>query len=287
MFNINPTSKILISKDKQFLKDYVVELKKDTEYIPLFYINPGYINLSIQTNNSFLNEIINVNNSITNNISKKNYKFKVIECLNMYSDSFQMYDLKDHFKSAFEYSKKNIEDYLKDNSCMFNYYRTSITNSYESLFSDVKTNSTLKKVTLRDNTFLIRTGFFALFNNQFKPLFCAMIKREHLEYFKLCYLTNTPFNEDLIHYWIDSELTDNILLKNIKIAFNKFIKGNIKNANTKFVKKDNLFNELFDSIPDPVFKTISAKKEFENNVASDFFNDLSLQANMTNIIIDY
>ena len=280
MFNFNIKPRYGKHFDFQLSNDYTVKLKENTEYVPLFFINKSSFHQVIcPTNNSNYKELALINNYIDSSYAtKKIYQNR----LNYYISTNSNTIIKTN--QLLINTKNYIKDYLKFNIPNFNNYLSNNFSSYEQLFDTCIQTSALCKNTLRSNTFITHFGFLALNTNTFKPLFQAMIKKEHLKYFKLCYITNTQPDYSLVEFWVDSELLDNDDYKSIKMAFNKTFKPKLASG-IKIVKVNNLLDYSFDYIKTPVFATISGKKQFENSVLNDFIQDTIVENQLNSRVL--
>jgi hypothetical protein len=277
MFSLNLEIKSFKHKNQQLFDINCVKLK-DNDYIGLFNINKTFINRSDllrfdEPRLTHLNRVHTINTK-EQYIPNVNFQTKIVNNIkNLCFNNVLLYD-------TLNFSKENIKEYFNSNDLVdFNYYHNDSIASYESLFNQTLTTHRLNNVSLRGHNFITHFGFLADFNTEFKPLFSFMIKKEHLKYFKLCYLTNKAPNLSLVEFWMDNNLLNNNDFKNIKMYFNKILKPIIIQNNIEVVKVDNLLDYMFDYIKIPNFPTIKDKKEFDVNIISELFEDITIEEN--------
>jgi len=275
MFNLSLDIKLFKNSNQQLFDINCIKLK-DNDYVGLFNINKNFINKSDllrfdEPRFMHLNRIHTINTK-EQYLPSVNFHTKIMNNVkNLCSSSVLLHN-------TLNFSKENIKEYVNSNNLVdFNYYHSDSISSYESLFNQTLTTNRINNVGLRGHNFITHFGFLADFNPEFKPLFSFMIKKEHLKYFKLCYLTNKAPNLSLVEFWMDSNLLDNNDFKNIKMYFNKTLRPIITQNNIKVVKVDNLLDYMFDYIKIPNFPTIKDKKEFDTNIISELFEDISIE----------
>jgi len=277
MFNFNISNRYSKHPDFQLNNDYIIKLKENTEYVPLFFINKNSFHQSTTLAFKELDKINRYIDPMTY-IPNKIYQNRINYLINTNNGGLNTSN------QILIDSKNYIKNYLKYNIPEFNNHIVNNIITYENLFDICINTSVLNKTNLRSNTFINHFGFLALNTNTFKPLFQAMIKKEHLKYFKLCYLTNTQPDYSLVEFWIDNEFLNNDDYKSIKMAFNKTLKPKL-DSRIKIVKVNNLLDYSFDYIKTPVFATISDKKQFENSVLNDFVQDTILENQLNSRVL--
>ena len=276
MFSLNLETKSYKSQNQQLNDINCIKLK-DNDYIGLFNINKNFVNKSdiLRFDEPRLVPINRVHtiNTKEQYLPNVNFQTKIINDVKLFCAN------NNFLHDTLNYSKENIKNYINSKDLVdFNYYHNDAVSSYEILFNQTLITNRLNNISLRGHNFIIHFGFLADLNPEFKPLFSFMIKKEHLKYFKLCYLTNKAPNLSLIEFWIDNVLLNDNNFKNIKMYFNKTLKPIITRNKIKVVRVDNLLDYMFDYIKIPNFPTIKDKKEFDETIISELFEDISIES---------
>lgn len=215
-------------------------------YFPLFGIEKLNLNIPSDMRGGYSKEI-----------SKKYENFE----LDIYSFTFYYHrNVIDEQKLPLisTFIKDKITDFLKEKPYKIN-YNGNIRNTYSNLFLTIKNNSTFSPRS-RISTFEFISGKYFLGEyineSEINVLFTLVIKREYLEYVKLCILTDNEIHPDVFEFWVSKDFDKpKSKYRSARTFYKKEILTDIRAKGITIVEKDN-FSELFNNIYPPKFNSI-------------------------------
>lgn len=163
-------------------------------------------------------------------------------------------------------------------------YRKSLSNvSYETLITNLEKNRfTLCKTRSYD----LLTNYGSCFHligdtNSYKsviPLFILVVKPKYIPYLRNCWLMRVQPNHKIFKLWVNPEFSSGTSYKYFVNRYKKFIVSWANTNNIEIIEKEDILNELFNTIQVPKEITnLKSRKEWVNNVSSEVLEHLNVQ----------
>ena len=153
--------------------------------------------------------------------------------------------------------------------------------------------NTWSTIAIRDNHYSTNLMTCAHYNDTGVDfLFVLMVKREHLDYFRLCWLMGETPHPSIFEFWVAEGFDHkDTHLKGLRSVYRKKIKSQIIDAGIEIKEVNNIFNELYHSISIPnTITSISERKQWIETTSQDCLLHLKEKQALEkkfNILIDY
>lgn len=112
-----------------------------------------------------------------------------------------------------------------------------------------------------------------------KPIFMMVVRRECIEYVKLCHILKKQPLASAFEFWIqkgfDTKETTETYVRTY--IYRKHIKKALIEKGIPIIEKDNMLDELYKIRRQPKVKTLSERKEWLNNMSMEFTKYLNPQ----------
>jgi len=126
-------------------------------------------------------------------------------------------------------------------------------------------------------------------STSYSPIWCMMVRREHIPYLKLCALTNSKPKSEVFEFWVDSAMYDKDgPHEHLRVKYNKTIGAYLKAEGIEIIKKSNLNSMFYKHMPS-TFSTIKDMEEWRKTNTEDALVHLKLVAALSakNIHLTY
>lgn len=254
---------------------------KTDDFVPVFAINRPIINKPIIYKNDILDDRFRA--------QLKDDKIPLYKYLLSCYRSTTVEHFKDYIK-VIELYRSAVNDYINEEvkelklPYCYSYARSR---TYNNTSINTKTKNTWLSNSIKYRRFLSNLWFIgeADRNDITTPLMCLVVKRECLQYVRLCSLLGEePVDYSIFELWVHDCLYSNPFYKNLKAFINKeFIKQSKQLGIDVVIKRD--LNDLL-SIPSvPKFKTISDRKTWISDQEQELLEHLKVsnQLKLNNI----
>lgn len=154
----------------------------------------------------------------------------------------------------------------------YNLYMQSYTTGYYvDLFINIRNKNVFKTHVFRDITYMSCCYFLcSVKDNSYDIIFTLVVKNEFIPYVKACYIFNEPVDTCVFEFWVKKGFdTKDTTYRRLRPRYRKEIKPLILDYGIPIIEKDNIYDELYNSINLPEFKTISDSKEWLNKLTSE------------------
>lgn len=135
----------------------------------------------------------------------------------------------------------------------------------------LKGNSQFQKFTFAGENFVVNFGYIGTANEDFNKqniLLTYMVKREYIPIIRANWFSGIPISEDVIECWMVHPLEQSAYLKG---KLKEHIFPVIESSGIKIVNKTSEeLAILWKRCPFPEFKTLSEKKEWQENLVKEF-----------------
>lgn len=180
-------------------------------------------------------------------------------------------------------SKTN--DYLADNTIQFKYLTQEISDRGLNLLWEYTKYNAWSKIHVGSNYYL--TNYHCVLarkegvNTEVKPIFCLMVHREYVEYYKLCHLLGRDPDPRIFELWINPEFdVTKSEWTSLRSSYRKNYKIDLETTGVKIVEVEDILPRIFNLVETPQFSTISDTRKFKTEASAEFLEAVKVEASL-------